>query len=282
MRAMREGRRGGRSPRLGWLVAGVLAVVLGMSGVLVRDLYAGLIAPDTRAGALSQDIIAVVAGIALCVLAYTTPETAAKRRLIGLGLLGYLFYAYGIYAIERVYNFLYLGYLALFALAFWSLVFGAIQAGRELGPGASLDRLTRRVSAAGAVLQPAVFYPLWIAMLVPLMTERRQIDSLYSIFLLDLCFIMPAFLLVAAGTFSGRGTALVLAPVMYVLGAALILSLALGELVNPLFGQPITTSGLVPPVALTVLFAALGTWHLGRLRLSATSSPARQVSAPTA
>ena len=66
----------------------------------------------------------------------------------------------------------------------------------------TLPRALRIVSAAGALLQPLIFYPLWIAMLLPLMSARNQFDSLYSVFILDLCFIMPAFLLLAVLTFS--------------------------------------------------------------------------------
>ena len=125
------------------------------------------------------------------------------------------------------------------------------------------------ISASSAVLPPLIFCPLWIAMLVPLIRTHNQIDSLYSIFILDLCFIMPAFSFVAIGVFVGRDSALVLAPGMFMLGAALILSLALGELVKPYFGRPITSTGLVPPVALTLMFSAVGAIHLTRLRLTA-------------
>jgi hypothetical protein len=52
--------------------------------------------------------------------------------------------------------------------------------------------------------------------------------------------------------------AIVLAPVMFVLGAVLIFSLALGELVKPAFDAPITMAGLVPPTLLTVLFVGFG------------------------
>lgn len=260
--------------KVSWLVAGGFAVVLGGWGLVSPHVYSGLIAPETRPGAWSQDLVSVVVGGALCGVAVTARDVRPKLHLVGLGLLGYLFYAYGIYAIERVYNLLYLGYLAIFATAFWSLLFGAVAAAREWGPGASLDRRARQLSAVGALLQPVVFYPLWITMLIPLMVDRRQIDSLYSIFVLDLCFIMPAFLFVALGTWAGRGTALVLAPVMYVLGAALILSLALGELAKPLFDLSTSATGLVPAAGLTFVFLGLSILHLTRLRLPAPGSPA--------
>ena len=195
---------------------------------------------------------------------------------MALGLLGYLFYAYGIYVIERVYNGWYLNYLAIFGMAAWLGVLGAIDVVHRTADRATLARRVSRVSAVGALLQPLIFYPLWISMLIPLMVNRDQIDSLYSIFILDLVFIMPAFLLVAVGLFRGRGWAVLLAPVLFVLGAVLIFSLALGELVKPAFGSPITAAGVVPPTLLTVLFVALAILHLTRLTIGPGAQPSRQ------
>jgi hypothetical protein len=71
--------------------------------------------------------------------------------------------------------------------------------------------------------------------------------------------------MVGVGLFRERSWAIVLAPVMFVLGAVLIFSLALGELVKPAFGAPITVTGLVPPTLLIVLFVGLAVLHLKRL-----------------
>jgi hypothetical protein len=112
--------------RLGWLIAGVLSVVTAGWGLLDPGIYIGLIAPATRPGALSQDLITVLAGVTLCGLALAGTRVGPKAELVGLGLLGYLFYGYGIYVIERVYNVLYLNYLAIFGIATWFLVLGAV------------------------------------------------------------------------------------------------------------------------------------------------------------
>jgi hypothetical protein len=254
------------SHRVGWLIAGVLSLVTAAWGILDSDLYRGLIAPATLPGALSQDIISLLAGLALCRLAVRR-QIGPKSMLVGLGLLGYLFYGYGIYVIERVYNVLYLNYLALFGLAAWLLVLGAIGLVRQTGHRSSIRRRFARIAGTGALLQPLVFYPLWIGMLIPLMLHRNQIDSLYSIFILDLVFIMPAFLLLAVGLFRDRGWAVVLAPVIFVLGAVLMFSLALGELMKPAFGSSITLAGLMPPSLLTALFVVLVVAYLRRLRV---------------
>lgn len=254
--------------RIGWFVAGALAVVVASWGIADFSVYDGLIASDTRPGALSQDVITVPAGLALCALALAAGRSGPKRELVALGLLGYLFYAYGIYVIERMYNPLYLAYLAIFTVSFWSAVIGTVTLVRRLAGRPALPRRVRLVSAWGALLQPLVFYPLWIRMLVPIMARRDQIDSLYSIFILDLSFIMPAFLLVAVGGIRDRAWAVLLAPAMFVLGGALILSLALGELFKPAFGTPVAASALIPPVALTALFTVLALVHLRSLRLT--------------
>jgi hypothetical protein len=65
----------------------------------------------------------------------------------------------------------------------------------------------------------------------------------------------------------------VLAPVMFVLGAVLIFSLALGELVKPAFGSPITMAGLLRPTLLTALCVALAVLHLKKLSFTPSTHP---------
>jgi multisubunit Na+/H+ antiporter MnhF subunit len=257
--------------RLLWTVTAVLAFFAASWGVLSPAIYLHVVAPKLLPGALAQDIISVIAAIALLALSSRQPPHRVKDQIVALGLLGYLFYSFGIYVIERAYNGLYLVYLAIFALAFWSLVVAGTSLRRQILARASLSRTTRLVSASGAILQPAIFYPLWIGMLLPLMSSGEKIDSLYSIFILDLCFIMPAFLVLGVMTYRNRSLGLVLLPAMFILGFTLIFSLALGELVAPLFGGEIEIGSLMMSLALSFLFLALGVVHLARLRVDAVS-----------
>jgi hypothetical protein len=252
--------------RLLWAVAGLLAVATAGTGVWRPEIYGRVVARELLPGAYSQDLISVAAGLGLLYLSYAARPDRAKHQIVALGLLGYLFYAYGIYVIERTYNGLYLLYMAIFALSFWAMVMAAATMHRQ-GPSASLSRALRIVSASGAILQPLIFYPLWIGMLLPLMRSGEQIDSLYSIFILDLCFIMPGFLVLSFLTYRNHRTGLLLLPALYVLGFTLIFSLAVGELVKPLFGTAPSLAALLPALGLSGLFLVLGALHLARLRL---------------
>ena len=260
-----------RSPwpvRALWILTGALALPAAVTGLLFPDIYRGVVAADLVPGAVSQDLMSAVAGVALLVLAVTVRRGQPKVQLVALGVLGYLFYAYGIYSIERTYNGFYLVYLAVFALSFWGMVYTAVELRAEGPMRARLPKGIRVLSASGALLQPLIFYPLWIAMLLPLMRTGEQIDSLYSVFILDLCFIMPAFLILAVLTFRSRWPGLVLMPSLYLLGFTLIFSLALGELFKPLFNVPVSALSLWSSVLLSAFFLVLGGLHLWKVELN--------------
>lgn len=82
----------------------------------------------------------MIAGLVLCGLALPRTRVSPKVELVALGLLGYLFYGYGIYAIERVYNGWYLNYLVIFGMAAWLLVLGAVDVVHRTGDRAALTR----------------------------------------------------------------------------------------------------------------------------------------------
>lgn len=258
-----------------WALTGLLTLPAATAGLWRPEIYAGIVREDIIPGAYSQDLISAAAAIGLLYLALTPHSARAKPQIIVLGLLGYLFYAYGIYVIERAYNAWYLAYMAIFALSFWSLVCAGTRL-RIDSSQPSLPRKLRLASATGALLQPLIFYPLWIAMLLPLMSTGEQIDSLYSIFILDLCFIMPAFLILSVLTYRSQAMGLILLPALYVLGFTLIFSLAVGEAVKPLFNAALNPASFWPSLTLSLFFLVLGTLHLLRLRLTAGSIPPPQ------
>jgi hypothetical protein len=255
-----------------WALTALLTLPAAGAGIWRPEVYRGIVREDIIPGAYSQDIISAAAAIALFYLALTARTVQAKPQIVALGLLGYLFYAYGIYVIERAYNGLYLVYMGIFALSFWSLVYAGASL-RSDGSRPSLSRRLRLASATGALLQPLIFYPLWIAMLLPLMNSGEQIDSLYSIFILDLCFIMPAFLILAVLTYRAEALSLILLPALYILGFTLIFSLALGEAVKPLFDAALNPASFWPSLLLSLFFLVLGSLHLRRLQLSAGVVP---------
>ncbi|MGN6744128.1 MAG: hypothetical protein ACTHJL_12660 [Amnibacterium sp.] len=242
--------------RILWAATGLATVAAAGTGLILPSIYDRLVPAALLPGVYGQDAVGAVVGAALLTLAVPA-EPAARRDLTAIGLAGYLGYAYGILVIERVTNPLYLDYLAVFAGAVWSLVL-AVAGIRRTGAAPPLPpRWARFVSTVGAVLQPLVFVPLWIVALLPVLAARRPEGALLAVSVLDLGFVMPAFVVTAVLLALRRPSGSLLAPPMFVLGAVLMGSLTVAALTGPLFGVRVTAGDLLPSSTLALVLAAL-------------------------
>jgi hypothetical protein len=261
-----------------WAALAVLALVAAGSGVADPRIYAKVVDLTNTPGAIAQDIMTIPAALVLLVIAALSGESRAgesgsrsvglKRQIVALGIVGYFFYGYGIASMERLYTGLYLVYLAIFGLSFWTLVYGVSHIRREVLEEVQLPDSVRWVSFAITLLQPVIFYPMWISQLLPLMAAGRKIEFLYSIYVLDLCFIMPAFLILAYLLWRRSGYGLLLTPAILILGFVELMPLGFAELVKPSLGVPMTATGgmLAFSFALPAVFLALGVVHLRALK----------------
>jgi hypothetical protein len=258
--------------RIIWLVTVSLSLIAALSGVFRPGLYSKVISGDIMPGVFGQDLMTIAASLAILFLLIRIKEQDSTKHILILGIIGYLFYAYGIYVIERVYTVLYFVYLAIFGLSFWSLVYGAASIRQDIRQEASLSRLMRNLSAGFSLLVALIFDALWISALLPLLQAGEKIEFLYSVYILDLCFIMPAFILTAILVIKGKGLGLLLLPVMFVLGFTLIFSLVVAEAVKPFYYLAIDAGALGSSLALSLAFLALTVFYLRSLKINGEKS----------
>jgi hypothetical protein len=90
---------------------------------------------------------------------------------------------------------------------------------------------------------------------------------LYSIYILDLCFVMPAFIITAVMSLRRMPLGILLAPAMMILGFFVIFPLGLNELAKPAAGMAVSLG----PMAVSFVFAffmlSIGALHLSRIQL---------------
>jgi hypothetical protein len=258
-----------RAAQLWWSLAALFALAAAVAGLVAPGSYSGLFPPDFLPGAGPQDGLTVVVSLALLGLVLRVRREQLRTQIVIAGLLGGLFYLYGIFVIERVYNAFYLVYLAAFASSFWSLVYGLSRLDWATAK-LPVRRWVRRWTAVFCVSIAVLFSALWVSALLPLMANHEQIDHLYSIYILDLGFVMPA--LFACGVFVWRDHRLaVLAPALLILGFFVIFPLGLNELAKPAFGQVMAVGPLVVSFAFSALMLATAVAYLW----SAPSAPRR-------
>jgi len=262
-----------------WLTTSAIALVAAALGLLRPTIYDPVVPDRILPGVVAQDALTVVLALFALALAWRVREGQTKKQALLLGLMGYLFYAFGIYAIEQVYTVAYFAYLAVFGLSAYAIVYALVSVRRETLAGASLPRSIRLVSLVGLVGTPAVFVPLWASQIVPLIRTGERLEYLFSIYVLDLCFVMPAFLVVALLTYRRDELGYALTPATFIIGFAVLAPLALAELLRPtLVGQPMDTASFGLFLVLSVLYLLLGAWTLRALEGS--SGPARAVAPP--
>lgn len=257
-----------------WALTAGLSLAAGLAGVLRPQIYAKLMEPKWLPGTISQDIITIALAAATLILVLRTREGDHKKQLLILGSMGYLFYAYGIWVIERMYNVFYLLYIAIFGLSFYTIVYGVASMRREHLERVRLGKLVRNLSVGWSLLSPLVFYPLWVSQLWPLMRTGAKIETTYSIYILDLCFVMPALVIAAVLILRNRGLGLVLAPALFVKGFAMLFSVALGGIIAPYFGRTASMGEVWFYLALASAFLVMTIIHLAALRVDPGSARA--------
>ncbi len=255
-----------RMNKILWITTAALALGSSIAGAVYPQLYQRVASDAVMPGIFGQDLMTVAASLVAMVLAITMKARDYRKQIVVLGILGFFFYAYGIYVIERLYTFLYYPYLIIWALSFWSLIYGVSAITREAKAVAELPRVTARVSAGFSMLVAIVFTILWVTALLPLIRTGEKIEFTYSVYILDLCIIMPAFAVLGAMAYRRSGLSFILMPAMFVLGFVLIFSLAVSEALVPLYGRAVNISAMVQSLVLALLFLFMAVLDIRKLK----------------
>ena len=216
-----------------WLGVALLSLIASGVGVLHPSVYDGLIPASIRPGVFTQDIVAIALSVVLGLLAVSDRSDLVRKRIVAHGILGFLFYAYGIYAIERMYNALYPLYLALFGASLFVLVYSAATVPTNATARLAVPSWTRILGAGYGLVIAVMFNIIWFSQLVPLLQSGRQIDHLYSIYIIDLSFIMPAFVIAALFALRRHPVGVMGLPALFVVGVGILSPLALAEWIKP-------------------------------------------------
>ncbi len=249
-----------------WLLVSCLSLISALTGVFNQNIYGQVISSNLLPGVISQDVITIITGLLLLFLCWKTNEAEIKKQITAISLLAYLFYAYGIYVIEQVYNSFYLFYMAIFALSFWSIVYSLMKINSDVLQNLRVSKLVRYLSAGCLIFIALIFYSLWIGQLLPLMRTGEKIEFLYSIFILDMVFVLPAFIISAILIIQRKVLGLIFASILFIKGFTLLFSVGLGGLLKPLYNQAADSGETASFLILSGLFLALAVLNLWKIR----------------
>ncbi len=232
----------------------ILAIPVHLAGLFVSSLYRdpALLIPQN----LGTDLVTVGVMVPLCAFAAAAMRRSARARLVWLGALGYFVYAYGMYALGVHWNRLFLAYVALFGVSFYTLVLGLA---RTDAPALAAlgSRVPRRAASlylvSVAVLVGAAWLldelrATWTGVAPASLAEFDAPTNIVHVF--DLALVLPALVLASVLLRRRRAWGFVLA------GALLVMTTAIGLWILALIGFS-TLAGYPGPLAITIFFSVL-------------------------
>jgi hypothetical protein len=250
-----------------WSITTGLTLLAALAGISLKGIYIGLFQPDFLPGAFAQDVLTVFVCLFLFALISTTGPTDIKKQVVIVGLLGSFFYLYGIFTIERVYNWFYLLYAGIFAASFWTIIYSLSGFRTAKFAQVQLNSGMRMTTAISSIAIAVVFTLLWTMSLIPLMREHNRIEFLYSIYILDLCFVMPAFFISAVMSLRRMPLGILMAPAILITGFFVIFPLGLNELAKPSAGMPMNVGSLMISFVFAFFMLALAVIQLRMTRV---------------
>ncbi len=253
--------------RILWSLTAMLALVAAGTGIAAPAMYEQVVAAEILPGVFTQDVMVVLAAPVLLAMAARSGKPGHRAPIVALGILGFLFYAYGIYSIEQIYTPLYLLYLAILSLSFFSIAAGLTRVASSRPTRLSLPSAVNLGVAAFGVMIAIVFNIVWIGRLLPLIEAADRIEYTFSVFVIDLVFIMPAFVICSVLAVRRAALGIVGLPALCIVGVGILSPLALAELLKPhRYGMPVDGAELALYGTLSVAFLVAATVYLVCLR----------------
>lgn len=230
----------GRQTAVMTLVVSLLALFAAFSGLLNKNLYAevfksGIISEFIVIGSLAQDYVMVPLGLLLAGLSLAFLKRPGIKVFISiLGLTGFFFYGHGLYAIQGQYTSIYLVYLAVFGLSLYSLIWGLTSFGPDVMKSYRLSGVLRKSIGSFLLVIVLVLVPRWLT-LINADIARRIPGETYGVFVLDLCVVFPALVIIAVQLWQNRPYGNILAGVALYKVLTVCLSVAFGGWFNSFY-----------------------------------------------
>ncbi len=248
---------------LTWPTA-ILTAIAAACGLLDPNLYRE--PPMLRLQVIGQDAITLVVGLpALVISGLLARRGSLRARLVWLGVLVYLVYAYAGYAFAVRFNYLFLVYVALLGCALYALIGGLLRTDWSGIESAFGEHAPVKTVSLFLAIVAALFYLIWLSSSVPAVLSGQPAQDVVEsgtptnfIHVLDMAWILPALFITAYKLWRREAVGFALA------GAALAF-MALLALAILGMAVALVISSLPPVIPLAVIFVVMFGLSLGLL-----------------
>jgi hypothetical protein len=239
---------------MGSLIAPLLVITAG-AGVFIKDLYAPFVStPGFVAALWVQDLVSLLAAPVLVAAMVWTRRGSRRAFIVWCGVLVYTIYYYAFYVFGYTYTVFYPLYLALMGLGVYSLI--GLLVGINLAAfAAGVDAKMPVRTLAIILLVALLFVPLWGSILAhDIQVQQPRVTAL--VFVLDLCFLLPAITIAAVQLWQRRPFGYLLSGMLLIKAAVSGILLAVSTIWAAQLGMPLAVEELGMYLFLTIAGSA--------------------------
>lgn len=245
------------------LLVSIISACCALLGFLDKSLYGSVISTGVfkisyMAGTISQDIVTIGSSVIMLALIVLYIRSKDNRIMISIiGLLSFYFYGYGTYVISALYTSMYLLYMLVFTLSILGLIIGIGGFTDGYIKTLYLPKWIRICGITFLSIIVCIFMSKWIIELIPY-TQSHTVPDFYAIFILDLCIVLPLFVVIIYMLIRNSKLAYILLGIALLKTATLILSVAIGSFIAPIiYGTQEQTSMLFIYSLIAIISLAL-------------------------
>jgi hypothetical protein len=189
-----------------WLsvLVSILITITSLSGIFIERTYSR----ETEAWAvqaIGQDYANLAVVMLLLVSTYYVSKNSLRAHLIWLGAYIYIIYAFAIYAFAVHFNFLFLIYIIILGVSFFTLI-GGLRALDTANLSASFLSNTKSKKVSALLMIIAILFGLlWLNEIIPSLLSNEIPPSLVEtglgvnpVHVLDLAFLLPSMVITSA------------------------------------------------------------------------------------
>jgi hypothetical protein len=233
------------------VVVSVLVTISSLAGILLETTYSR----ETSAWALqaiAQDYANLVVVMVLLVSTYCVAKHSIRGYLVWLGAYLYLVYAFMIYAFAIHFQFLFLVYLLILGLSFYTLAGGLMAVDPALTARVLRGNPATKPAAALLLVIGVIFGLLWLAEIMPNLLAGTVPAGVIAVQLpvnpvhvLDLAFLLPGMIITAFLLWNDHVTGYIMAVPLLVFAATMSLGIILIMVFPAIHGLPYALPALV-------------------------------------
>lgn len=222
----------------------ISALIASIAGIISPGIYKNIVEDSAMPFVIAQDVVTFIAAASSLAIVFSGKRENIKLDILQIGIIGYLFYAYGPNVMGTLYNYFYFLYLSVFGLSIFYFInaFTGIEYERlEF----SIPKPLRLIIAVYCAVMPVLWAPQWIVgILQAIQANARPTDfGIYWVYILDLCFVLPVCAITSVFLFQKKTLGYLLGGILSIKGFTLMLSVALGNYFQPLFHQEMIVGG---------------------------------------